>query len=330
MSKNLLFPACLVLMLGACISSKKNTNREYRGEVNMNVADLKLPDNLRPDSLNNLPATQNGGFVLAPGFYEAEFKTFCLQPGTPDPSPRDAYLQSPITGYRGDIVQSVLLNSRRRSDLKQRNVQLLLWSIVSSSNYNNLSKEVRADAERLLTPKQIFELKGGWANVARTVSNRLPAGGDFKRVLDLGSESYEKIEKIAVLPEPSQIHRPDYKLDQWYKQDDGYYVRYFPVSYKSVRMQVYVTDSLLDVDGKLNGQYVVFDPTGTQVIPANSNAQRLGVGGTVIDIIRKVIIINRQNKPEPKRGPEKKKEEKPPVRKKGEINTLTVASDIKE
>jgi hypothetical protein len=39
----------------------------------------------------------------------------------------------------------------------------------------------------------------------------------------------------------------------------------------------------------------------------------------VIDIIRKVIIINRQNKPVPERVPEKKKEEKPPVRKKGEI-----------
>jgi hypothetical protein len=320
MSKNLLWIACFIIFLSACISSRKNTNREYRGELNMNVADVSLTEGVHPDSLNNLPSTQYGGFVLAPGFYEAEFKTFCLQPGTPDPSPRDAYLQSSITGYRSDIIESVLLNSRKRSDLKQRNVQLLLWSVVSNSNYNSLSKDVRADAERLLTPKQVFELKGGWANVVRTVSNSLPSGNsDFKRILDLGSESYEKIEKIAVLPEPSQIHRPDYKLDQWYKQDEGYYVRYFPVTYKSVKMQVYVPDSLLDAEGKVNGDYLVFDPTGTQVIPANSNAQRLGVGGTVIDIIRKVIIINRQNKPEPEKVPEKKKEEKPPVRKKGEI-----------
>ena len=320
MSKNLLWIACFIIILSACISSRKSTSRENRGEVNMNVADVELPANVQLDSLNSLPATQDGGFVLAPGFYEAEFKTFCLQPGTPDPSPRDAYLQSPVTGYRSDIVESVLLNSRKRSDLKQRNVQLLLWSVVSNSNYNSLSKEVRADAERLLTSKQIFELKGGWANVVRTVSNNLPSGhSDFKRILDIGSESYEKIEKIAVLPEPSKIHRPDYKLDQWYKQEDGYFVRYFPVSYKSVRMQVYVPDGLLDTDGKVNGEYLVFDPTGTQVIPANSNAQRLGVGGTVIDIIRKVIIVNRQNKPDPKKVPEKPKEQKPPVRKKGEI-----------
>jgi len=285
----------------------------------MNVAEVQLPSGIHPDSLNNLSATQDGGYVLAPGLYEAEFKTYCLQPGTPDPSPRDAYLQSPVTGYRKEIVETVLNNSRVKSDIRQRNIQLLLWSIVSDANYNNLSNEVQADSKQLLTSKQIFELKGGWANVVRTVSNNIPSGNnDFKRILEMGSESYEKIEKIAVLQEPSTIHRPDFKLDQWYAQDGGYFVRYFPVSYKSVRMQVYVPEGLLDSTGKASGKYLVFNPTGMQVIPANSNAQRLGVGGTVIDILRKVIIINKENKPAPKRVPEKKKE-KAPVRKKGEI-----------
>ena len=309
----------MILIFSSCISTSKNTNREYKGEANMNVAEVQLPSDIHPDSLNNLSATQDGGYVLAPGLYEAEFKTYCLQPGTPDPSPRDAYLQSPVTGYRKEIVETVLNNSRVKSGIRQRNIQLLLWSIVSDANYNNLSNEVQADSKQLLTSKQIFELKGGWANVARTVSNNIPSGnGDFKRILEMGSESYEKIEKLAVLPEPSTIHRPDFKLDQWYAQDGGYFVRYFPVSYKSVRMQVYVPEGLLDSTGKASGKYLVFNPTGMQVIPANSNAQRLGVGGTVIDILRKVIIINKENKPAPKRVPEKKKE-KAPVRKKGEI-----------
>ena len=73
----------------------------------------------------DLPQTENGGFVLTPGFYEAEFKTYCLQPGTPDPSPRDAYLQGPVTGYRKEIVESILLNSRERTDIDQKNIQLL-------------------------------------------------------------------------------------------------------------------------------------------------------------------------------------------------------------
>jgi hypothetical protein len=320
MSTHLLRIACLIIIFSSCISTSKNTNLEYKGEPNTNVAEVTLPEGMQPDSLNSLASTQDGGFVLAPGLFEAEFKTYCLQPGTPDPSPRDAYLQSPVTGFRSDIIESVLLNSRTKSDIKQKNVQLLLWSVVSNSDYSKLSRDVQSDANRLLTSKQIFELKGGWANVARTVSNKIPSSNsDFKRILDMGTDSYEKIEKLAVLPEPSQIHRPDYKLDQWYAQEGGYFVRYFPVSYKSVRMQVYVPAEILDSTGKTAGEYLVFDPGGMQVIPANSNAQRLGVGGTVIDIIRKVIIVNKGNKPAPKRIPEKKKKDTPPVRKKGEI-----------
>lgn len=320
MSKYLLIIAAIISAVSSCISISRNTNREYKGEVNMDAAALELPVNLRPDSLNTLPGTQDGGFVLAKGFYEAEFKTYCLQPGTPDPSPRDAYLQSRVTGYRSAIIESVLNNSGSKADIKQKNVQLLLWSIVSNSNYNSLSKEVQSDANRLLTSKQIFELKGGWMNVARTVSNNIPSGNSgIKRLFEMGAQSYEKFEKIAVLNGPSQIQRPDYKIDQWYHQEGGYYVRYFPVSYKSVKLQVYVPENLLDSTGKASGEYLVFKPTGMQVIPTNSNAQRLGVGGAVIDIIRKVVIINRDNKPAPKRMPVKKKEENPPTRKKGEI-----------
>src|SRR5678816_3271602 len=185
MLTNLLRTLCLILIFSSCISTSKNTNREYKGEANMNVAEVQLPSDIHPDSLNNLSATQDGGYVLAPGLYEAEFKTYCLQPGTPDPSPRDAYLQSPVTGYRKEIVETVLNNSRVKSNIRQRNIQLLLWSIVSDANYNNLSNEVQADSKQLLTSKQIFELKGGWANVARTVSNNIPSGNsDFKRILE--------------------------------------------------------------------------------------------------------------------------------------------------
>jgi hypothetical protein len=96
------------------------------------------------------------------------------------------------------------------------------------------------------------------------------------------------------------------KYDQWYKQKENYYIRYFPVSYKKVRIQIYVPDSLLDADNKLNNEYVVFDPTGQQAIPAFTNAQRLGIGAPAVDVIRAVIKVNKQTTP-PKKMPEKSK-----------------------
>jgi hypothetical protein len=256
-----------------------------------------------PQSLMDLPQTQFGGFVLKPGFYEAEFKTYCLQPGTPDPRKGDAYIQGPISGYRKDIVESVLLNSRDEKDIEQRNIQLLLWSVVSGSDFNKLSIGVQTDATRLLTPKQIFQLKGGVVGVIKDVSYTtgiLNSNNDIKRLFESGINSYEAYERLAVRSEQSQIRKSGVKYDQWYRQKENYYVRYFPESYKKVKIQVYVPNDLLDADYKLHGEYVVFDPTGQQAIPAFTNAQRLGVGAPVVDIIRAVIKINKpSNYPKP-------------------------------
>jgi hypothetical protein len=256
----------------------------------------------QPLSLMELPQTQDGGFVLKPGFYEAEFKTYCLQPGTPDPRQGDAYLQGPITGYRKEIVESVLLNSREEKNIDQKNIQLLLWSIVSRSDYNRLSPAVQMDAMKLLTPKQIFELKGGVIGAIKTAAlstGVLNANSDMKRLFEASVNSYETYENIAVRREQSKITKQGVKYDQWYKQNENYYIRYFPESYKKVKIQIYIPDGLLDTDNKLNGEYVVFDPTGQQAIPAFTNAQRLGIGSPVLDVIRAVIKVNKKQPPPP-------------------------------
>ncbi|HZI54218.1 MAG TPA: hypothetical protein VFD56_10960 [Chitinophagaceae bacterium] len=316
MSISLLRNLCLVIFLSACASTSRNSKQPVNNhEVDMDSSVMPgLDQEQKPQSLMNLAQSQDGGFVLVPGFYEAEFKTYCLQPGTPDPSQGDAYLQGPVTGYRKDIIESVLLNSRRNPEVDQRNVQLLLWSVVSGSNFNKLSPAVQADAMKLLTPKQVFTLKGGVVGVIKTVSQStrvFNAGNGIQRLFETGITSYESFERLAVLNEPSQIRRKGVKYDQWYKQEENYYVRYFPVSYKKVRIQVYVPDNLLDADGKRNGEYVVFDPTGQQAIPAFTNAQRLGIGTPVLDIVRVIIQVNKKTS-YPTKLPEKKQTKKAP------------------
>lgn len=294
-----------VILSAACRSSKPSTTTTEPA-VPVTDAVIALPlisDSAR--SLMELPQTQNGGFVLEPGYFETEFKTYCLQPGTPDPRPGDAYLQGPITGKRKDIVESILLNSRQQPAIPQRNIQLLLWSVVSGSDFNKLSRDVRNDAMKLLTSSQVFQLKGGVVGLLKDISrNSGLVHGELKKMLELGSSSYEAYEKIAVLQEPSRVIRNDVKYDQWYKQPDNYYIRYLPASYKQVKIQVYVPDGLLDTANKVNGDYLVFDPTGLQAIPAFTNAQRLGIGAPVKEIIRVIIQVN-QRKPVPGRKPKK-------------------------
>ncbi|MEP7229826.1 MAG: hypothetical protein ABI691_06210 [Ginsengibacter sp.] len=313
MPVSILRNACFVLLLSACSSSSRNSEQTIGNEDNEYSAVSTQPTialDEKPQSLMDLPKTQYGGFVLAQGYYEAEFKTYCLQPGTPDPSRGDAYLQGALTGYRKDIIESVLVNSREKPKLDQRNIQLLLWSVVSGSNFDKLSYPVRSDAMQLLTPKQVFKLKGGVGGVLKTVSNSsqlFNANSGMQRLFESGITSYETFERLAVLKEPAQVRRKDIKYDQWYKQKENYYVRYFPLSYKKVRIQVYVPANLLDAEGKVNGEYVVFDPTGQQAIPAFTNSQRLGIGAPVLDIVRIIIQVNnRTNLPKklpPKKNP---------------------------
>lgn len=250
----------------------------------------------KPLSLMDLPQTEDGEIVLSDGFYEADFKSYCLQPGTPSPSGSDAYRQGRLTGYRKDIIETVLRNSLKRPDLEQRNIQLLLWSVVSGSDFRKLSWEVQTAAQQLLSRKQIFELKGGVMAVVKTVSEALPATGatsanlKLKQLFELGTSSYELFERIAVLQQSPGANKTTINKDQWYKQSSGYYLRYFPGSYQQVKIQVYVPDGM----AKKNSQEQrLFDPVTTMAIPAHSNSQRLGIGAPIIDALRKIILVQK-------------------------------------
>jgi len=314
MAKFLLRNLLFVVFLAACspsshnVSSSRPRNNTLADESTIpllavnDTASIDQQDSVlhsKPLSLMDLPQSQDGEIILSEGFYEADFKSYCLQPGTPSPSDHDAYRQGPLTAYRRDIVETILRNSLTRPDLEQRNIQLLLWSVVSGSDYNRLSWEVRATAEQLLSRKQIFEVKGGVLGVVKTVSAVLPQTGalnQMKQLFEMGTNSYEAYERIAVLQETSRITRAEIKTDQWYKQPDGYWLRYFPSGYQHVKVQVYVPKA----SGSSNN-YLLFDPVTMMAIPANSNSQRLGIGAPVVDVIRTIIQI--QKLPPPTKRP---------------------------
>ena len=308
------FVACKASKEGSKTSSDnkhETISSGFHDVDTMNIVQNVIPTDKPVKSLMDLPATDDGGYVLSPGFYEADFKSFCLQPGTPDPGAKDAYFRAPLTGQRKDIIESILRNSESKPHLDQKNVQLLLWSVVSKSNFDNLSYPVQSTARELLTPKQIFELRGGTMGVVKTfvkTSGITSVNSDLRNLFELGSSSYEIYEQVAVLREPSKISRPDFKRDQWYQQPEGYYVRYFPNGYKNVKIQIYAPEACFDSTNLKTGNHIIFDPTSMVIVPAYSNAQRLGIGGPVVEIIRQVIKIEKTLPPPP---PRKQPENKP-------------------
>ncbi len=326
MPTTLLKHVWLLLFFTACATVSQehlrtNTQQQIKPvTANASAIDTLLVDE-QPKPLTDLQQTEEGQIVLQEGYYEATYKSYCLQPGTPDPSERDAYLQMPLQTHRKEIVETVLRGSLQKPELEQKNIQLLLWSVVSGSDYNRLSWPVQLTAQQLLTKKQIFQLKGGVVGVMKTVAQQLPdaritgAQISMKRLFETGTSSYEAFERVAVLREKSVVHKADYKKEQWYQQTGGYYVRYFPNGYQQVKIQVYVPKGTLDSSGMQNGNYLLFDPVNRMAAPANSNAQRLGIGSPVAEVIRKIIRIQKDipkpqpKQPTPKQQPKSSKEQ---------------------
>jgi hypothetical protein len=322
MSKHLL-TGLLILAFSACVSTANNQSdsakqkEKIRGPepVATSVYDIdtagieqpEIPSNLTPSSITGLPRTEEGYFALTPGYYEADFKSYCLEPGTPGPSSKDAYFQAPLTGYRKDIIETILTKSQQQRQLDQKNIQLLLWSVVSRSDFNKLSSPVQSTAYQLLTAKQVFELKGGVLGVVKTVATNIPSTGNSRlhELFNAGIHSYEAYERLAITSGSSRITRPDFKREKWYKHRDGYFVRYLPNSYKQTKVQVYVPDNALDS----TADYIAFNPASLMVMPANSNAQKLGIGGPLIEVMTSVIKVigrpKRQQPPAPRQEPPK-------------------------
>ena len=300
----------ILVLLAACNPAHRSTSSSLEVNDHSTTLSQSLPDELmridstrqndsatKPLSLMDLPQTEDGEIVLSEGLYEADFKSYCLQPGTPSPSYGDAYRQGPLTSYRKEIVETILRNSLKEPELEQRNIQLLLWSVVSGSDFRKLSWDVQTTAQQLLSRKQIFELKGGVMGVVKTVSEALPATGvtsanlKLKQLFELGTSSYELFERVAVLQQTSRTNKASVNKDQWYKQPDGYYLRYFPSSYQHVKIQVYVPREAPAL--KNPGDYLLFDPVTMMAMPTNSNSQRLGIGAPAVDVLRKIIQIQK-------------------------------------
>src|SRR4051812_8078077 len=115
----------------------------------------------KPRSLEEIRQAPDGSYLLTPGYYQGDFRSFCLHPGTHGPSDGDGYLYAPLKGSRKDIVESILRNSVTHTDITQRDVQLLLWAVISNSNFKQLSNSLKTVAAELLTPAQLYHLNGG-------------------------------------------------------------------------------------------------------------------------------------------------------------------------
>ena len=233
-------------------------------------------------SITQLQRTPNGGFVLQPGFYEAHVQSYCLKAGTYGPNKGDGYMYAATNGPREEAVLAIVRNSVQYPNIKQSNIQQLLWAVIAKTKFKDLQNNLKLIAAQLLTPQQLVNLNGGAlgfvpdkvmqqgiANLPPAVQMVMEAENKLRGMLTSADATFEDMERIAVFagiaPDDGSTQVPGGK---WSLHPDGYYVRYMPRAYSYTVIQLYIPEEAAAVGKE-------FDPATHIATPANTSKQRL-------------------------------------------------------
>ena len=231
-------------------------------------------------SLAQLQRTPNGGFRLEAGYFSLQNQSYCLQAGTHGPGGGEGYLYAPPLGSAKDVVTSIVRNSVSHPEIKQQNIQALLWAILARAKFEDLSTEHKAVAAQLLTPRQLAGLNRGALdllsegliadNLPRGVRQALQAEADLRRMLSTPGTSYAELERAAVLAGLAPIGPGSREVPngRWSRHPDGYFVRYLPKGYSTTVVEIWVPQ-----DGGAVGKE--YDPATHIAVPGNTARQRL-------------------------------------------------------
>ncbi|SDE30625.1 hypothetical protein SAMN05216464_105169 [Mucilaginibacter pineti] len=252
-----------------------------------------------PQPLYLLPKAPDGGYKLCAGFFEMTNKSYCLHAGTRGPSTGDGYMIAPVAGPKRDVVILILKHAEKHPEVNQHSIQILLWAIIARTRFVDFGTDIKLTATTILSPQELLMLEGGAlgvlpASVMDKAKSQLPpaaqsvfeAENNIRQLAASGNASYDEMEKYAMMAGIVPQVDPNVPSGTWSLHPDGYYIRFYPHSYPSTTVQIYVPQELA-------GKGLVYDATKGIACPANVGAQRLAQTNEPLnpDYTKKLTII---------------------------------------
>lgn len=248
-----------------------------------NKVDIKSPDFGKNEKYINLcttPFSSSEGYLLTPGFYTLELKSFCLHAGTYAPSKGDGYLYAPLKGQKKDLVNSLIKNWYKNQDIPQQKVQALVWGVIAKSSFKNMSPDLQLVATRLLSKSELLSLsKMGLdfipasvmskakSNLPQPIQMVLEAENKIRNFFSSSSSNYSELEKLALLTGVNPI-TSEISYGTWGLHPNGYWTSYQPQGYRQMTVRIYVPNTIASV---------FYIPSDDVAVPANTGSQRLKV-----------------------------------------------------
>ena len=143
-------------VIGAITTEAITTN--FKDCNKIDVKNASFGNNEKYTNLCNANFTSSEGYVLKPGFYTIDLKSFCMHAGTYAPSKGDGYLYAPVKGPRKELINSLVKNWYKNQDIPQEKVQALVWGVIAKSSFKNMSPDLQLVATRLLSKSDLLQL----------------------------------------------------------------------------------------------------------------------------------------------------------------------------
>jgi hypothetical protein len=262
------------------------------------VTEVPSLDGFEPKTvapMRELPRGLQGGFLLMPGVWEIDVRSYCLQAGTHAPSRGTGHSYAPLKGPKADIVLHVLQNSALHPEIPQQDVQVLLWAILARTPITQMPRAYQLTAAKLLTPRELLSLERSVLEVLTPMAREkalaaLPASArkvfeaenQLREKLTQATEApFEELERIAVLAgvAPAEPGGRLVQRGRWSYHPDGYFIRFFASSYTQTKIQVYVPDQPFTLEREAEGR--ILQPssnTGAPVMLASSRSLKTSGG----------------------------------------------------
>lgn len=248
-----------------------------------NKTDTKSADFARNEKFTSLCSAdflESSGFVLKPGYYTIELKSFCLKAGTYAPSKGDGYFYAPLKGPKKEIINSLVKNWYKKQQIPQNKVQYIIWAIIAKTSFKNMSTDLQVVAAQLLSKSELLQLsKMGLdfipesamsqakSNLPKSVQAVLEAENKMRNFFSSSSSNYAELERLAFLT-GANTEKSEISYGTWGIHPNGYYVSYQPHGYQNMTVRIYVPATLTSVN---------FKPSDDVAVPANTSSQRLMV-----------------------------------------------------
>lgn len=194
-----------------------------------------------------------GSFTVKPGNWTVDLQSFCFRPGTRGPQPTDGrgYVTAPMAGPHGRVFADMLTKYALQRDIEQRDMQVLIWALLSRTKIRQMNVRMQALAARVLTPAQMVALDSGALDVIppsvrRRAFNALPAEvraiaeieNRIRDVLHRANHTYAELERIAVLEGPEPRDGRNIPRQRWAVHPNGYLIRYLPHGFARTTVQI--------------------------------------------------------------------------------------------